>query len=145
MCRLFYWLLAVFLTNETVCGQLVWSLFYNSRNDTANKPSGRVDHALGYHQGQQKIILFGGRNGNGILGDTWIFNIQTSELRYTLLIMESSVFIFNVGNWRQISTNGAPAARFTIVGGVLGDNFYIATGEGEGKKFFNDIWRFDIK
>ena len=49
------------------------------------------------------------------------------------------------GNWTKLELTRSPQARFGFVSGVKDSNFYIATGEGLNRVFFNDIWRFDIK
>jgi hypothetical protein len=42
--------------------------------DTPTAPSPRADHAMALVTGSGVIVLFGGKNANGLLGDTWIYD-----------------------------------------------------------------------
>ncbi len=73
-----------------------------------------------------RIVMFGGTGDDGITADTWTFSLTTNM-------------------WNEISsTNTTPPARFSMVYGVSNRYFYIATGEGPNKVFYNDIWRFNL-
>jgi hypothetical protein len=54
-------------------------------------PSGRSGHAMAYNAARNKVILFGGYNGQAVLGDTW---------EYTA-----------AGGWRSVSLAVRPYAR----------------------------------
>lgn len=103
------------------CAPLKWSLINITTNTT---PPGRRDHALGYDDANNRLVLFGGRGGSGVFSDTWIFEFQNSS-------------------WRQINTSPSPEGRFSMVYGVSNGYFYISSGQ-QGSTLFSDLWRFDI-
>lgn len=90
---------------------------------------GRRDHACGYSAAYDSLVVFGGR-GAGLLRDTWIFDPAN-------------------GSWLDVSdASTAPPARFSLVSGVHAGHsdaaqLWVTTGEGEGRVFFNDAWRWD--
>jgi N-acetylneuraminic acid mutarotase len=56
-------------------------------------PSARTEHAMAFDAATQKVVLFGGRNANGALQDTWEYNTVTS-------------------GWTQRTPSFSPPARF---------------------------------
>ena len=102
------------------CAPLTWQQI----NTNSTLPEKRRDHAMGYDGIRNKLVVYGGRGGSGVFGDTWIFDL-------------------NNGTWRQISVSTSPPARFSMVYGLSNDMFYIASGQ-IGSTLFNDIWRFDL-
>ena len=46
-------------------------------------PSGRTSHAMAYDGGRKEIVLFGGVNPDGRLGDTWVFSCDLCEVDLT--------------------------------------------------------------
>ncbi|ESO95345.1 hypothetical protein LOTGIDRAFT_232041 [Lottia gigantea] len=104
-----------------VNGQLRWESIDRGIGDA---PSPRTRFGFGYDSIRDQIIVFGGNPGP--LKDTWIFDVSSGE-------------------WRLVLVTASPEARFGMVSGISGDFFYIATGEGENKRHFNDIWRFDLR
>jgi hypothetical protein len=94
-------------------------------------PTARYGHTMVYDSARKRIVLFGGRTGNGKqdLGDTWVFKD---------------------GDWTQIDTPNAPGAR------VLADAVYDplrdrvvlfggATITADNKTItpYHDTWEFD--
>ena len=53
-------------------------------------------------------------------------------------------FINDPGTWNDVSAATRPGARFSMVYGVVENFLYVTTGEGPGKVFYNDVWRYDI-
>ncbi|CAD5115323.1 unnamed protein product [Dimorphilus gyrociliatus] len=104
-----------------VQNQLIWQLVHKG---DGNSPSPRRDCGIGFIQSLKKIVLFGGRGGDGILGDTWIYHTTSKT-------------------WREIKTSG-PSRRFSFVSGVFGQLYCLTTGEGTSKVVFNDVWCFDL-
>jgi hypothetical protein len=51
-----------------------WSLISPAGGRT---PAGRFRHAFAYDSTNNVFLLYGGENGSGILGDTWVFNPTT--------------------------------------------------------------------
>ncbi|ESO97512.1 hypothetical protein LOTGIDRAFT_152603 [Lottia gigantea] len=112
----------VLFTVLVVCvrGQLEWERLHDGAGIA---PSARVSMGFGYDLASNKIIVFGG--GPGPMNDTWIYDVTS-------------------GIWKEVVVTNGPEARFSMVSGFSNGNFYISTGEGANKVFFNDIWRFDI-
>ncbi|KAK6191787.1 hypothetical protein SNE40_003381 [Patella caerulea] len=113
--------LIIVLLSKSVEGQLKWERLDRGIGDA---PSPRRDMGFGYDAVRDRLVLFGGKPGP--LQDTWIYE-------------------FSTGKWRMVTVSSRPPARFSMVSGVSGDFFYIATGEGKNKEFFSDIWRFDLR
>ncbi|XP_067654309.1 uncharacterized protein [Haliotis asinina] len=105
----------------SVASQLRWERIHSGASPSS--PSPRRDVAIGFHTATNQVIIFGGRPGP--LDDTWIFNVTE-------------------GKWREVVGRVRPGQRYTAVGGVSGDYFYLTTGEGRNKTFYNDIWRFHM-
>eukprot|EP00128_Syssomonas_multiformis_P015315 Colp12_sorted_trinity150504_noHs@8496 len=116
----------LFCLAEICLSQLLWSPIQTS---TSNEPPGRYDFAFGYDglSGRNRLVLFGGRNHGGALGDTWLFDLNTLT-------------------WQEVNTTPSPQPRFGTVYGVYttGNQFLVATGEGNSKAFFNDVWALDL-
>lgn len=95
---------------------------------TTNAPPARRDAALGYDLLGHRLILFGGRNETGALGDTWALDLAT-------------------GVWQPLITDTAvrPDARYSMVSGVetTHHQFLVTTGQAPGT-LFNDVWSFDL-
>ena len=94
-------------------------------------PSARRDGALGYLAEQNVLVLFGGRGTGGIVGDTWVFDITTKT-------------------WNKVSETLAddnttiPERRYSMVYGAWKESFYISTGEGSSRVFYDDVVRFNL-
>lgn len=43
----------------------------------ATRPSPRVQHRMAYHPASNRVVLYGGVDGNGLPGDTWLWDGQT--------------------------------------------------------------------
>ncbi len=86
-------------------------------------PGNRRDCALGYHDAEKRLFIFGGRTGAKIHNDTWYYDFDTKR-------------------WSMVNVTKAPGARFTMAFGVWNDHMFISTGEGPAKVFYDDVWRF---
>ncbi len=89
-------------------------------------PAPRWDHILVPDSAANRLILFGGRDGNGVsLGDTWVFDVVA-------------------GAWSQLPGEG-PTARFGMAAVVDDDGggIYLFGGQA-GETFYNDLWRYDL-
>lgn len=105
--------------------QLQWRKLASSSADNATL-SARRDVAIGYDVMDNRLFVFGGRGGGKILDDTWYFD-------------------FDDKNWTEVKNSvKKPQPRFTMAFGVYKRSMYIATGEGPGKVFYNDVWRFNF-
>ena len=54
------------------------------------------------------------------------------------------ISLYPTGRWREVS-GASPPPRFSSVSGVSSDAFYVTTGEGPNRGFYDDIWKFDLK
>lgn len=114
-----YKLLLCFLAPLLASGQLTWKKLSSSSG-----PEARRDCAIGYDRTTKRILIFGGRGNNGLLDDTWSFNLNTKT-------------------WAKENTKGNPGKRFSVVSGTWGNVFYVATGQ-RGSTFFNDLWKLNL-
>lgn len=62
-----------------------------------------------------------------------------------MIFFELVPFFLFAGSWRNVTKSTYPPARFGMVYGSSNEFFYIATGEGGNRNYFNDIWKFDIR
>ncbi|KAK3721850.1 hypothetical protein QZH41_008991, partial [Actinostola sp. cb2023] len=93
-------------------------------------PAGRRDAGIGYDASSNQVAIFGGKAGS-ILGDTWLFNI-------------TSMTWLKVADTKDKDGNVVPAKRFSMVYGSQNNYFYVSTGEGSARVFFDDVNRFDF-
>lgn len=95
---------------------------------TNSGPPARRDGAFVYDSLHHQLLLFGGRNQQGLLNDSWAFDLDSLS-------------------WQELVPAGAtrPPARFSMVAGFdpTHNRLLISTGEGENG-FFNDVWAFDL-
>ncbi|MBX3071376.1 MAG: hypothetical protein KF883_12805 [Thermomicrobiales bacterium] len=88
-------------------------------------PAARWDHHLAADAASQTLMVFGGRDDAGnALGDTWLFDLQTSA-------------------WKEVPGDG-PAARFGSAHASVASGGHLLFGGQAGSTFFNDTWRFDF-
>ena len=87
-------------------------------------PQAREDHTWTVDAAGVTAFLFGGRNGDTVLGDLWAYELATDT-------------------WSAVDTVGAPAPRFGHEAAwVDGIGLVIFAGQS-GPNFFNDLWVFD--
>lgn len=96
---------------------------------TGAAPKARSLALLSYFEAQDSLVLFGGDDEDGTsLGDTWLFDISSST-------------------WSEVATTGdAPAARFSLNGGVneAAGELIVFGGEGEDRAVFNDAFSLNL-
>src|SRR3989339_24266 len=97
--------------------------FYDITNLT--KPSSRKWHSITYNKLINKIVLFGGFDGNNALNDTWIYNPNTEQ-------------------WSKKTTINNPPVRYGHILVANGSNKVILFGGYDGNSFFNDTWEYDL-
>lgn len=98
-----------------------WSL----RNSGAASPPGRFDHAMAYDSARDRVVVFGGRNGNSSNhGDTW--ELQGSE-------------------WQQRNPQFSPAARMRtpLVYDSLRQVCVLFGGINDQNQYFTDTWLYN--
>lgn len=107
-------------TNAPVTKNFAWT-----KLDAQNAPPPRFDHALAFDSDKQQLILFGGRAGGKIFGDTWIFDAATHQ-------------------WREIKTPG-PSERFGFASVYDPQSKAVYLFGGQKSEFYNDTWKFDTQ
>ncbi len=90
-----------------------------------NAPPARYDHALAFDSDKQQLILFGGRAGGNIFGDTWIFDLKMNA-------------------WREVKTP-APSPRFGFASAYDPKTKAVYLFGGQKDAFYNDVWKFDTQ
>ncbi|MFW9995727.1 MAG: Kelch repeat-containing protein [Candidatus Odinarchaeota archaeon] len=106
---------------------------YNCTDDTwsemnpANKPGARWTHGMVYDSHNQKIILFGGYNGSGYLGDTWIYD-------------------FTGDFWTEMKPVNKPSVRHThtMVYDPDSQKVFLFGGNSRGERK-GDTWAYDYQ
>lgn len=81
----------------------------------ATAPSPRHGHAMTYHAGADRVVLFGGDSGEAWLDDTWIYDTDADA--WTRLDLEGSPR----RRARQVMTYDAGAGRVVLWGGSVRD------------------------
>jgi len=94
------------------------------RIDASNRPPARYDHTLTLDVANNKLILFGGRDGSKLFGDTWTYDLEASA-------------------WREVKTSTAPEARFGHAAAFDAKSRRVLVFGGQAGGFFNDVWAFD--
>lgn len=109
-------------------GEMAKALWLKVETTNAG-PAPRYEHAMQYNAATNQIFVFGGRDGTRIFDDVWALDMRTFS-------------------WQELAINSpaAPVARFSSVMMVdeAGENLYIATGQTQGGRNFNDVWRLDL-
>jgi N-acetylneuraminic acid mutarotase/uncharacterized membrane protein YozB (DUF420 family) len=103
---------------------------WERRNPVNDGPGPRYEHAMQHNPVTNELFVFGGRDGSQIYNDVWAFQVNTLT-------------------WRRLAANSpvAPPARYSTVMIIdnAGQNLYIATGQTQGGREFNDVWRLDLQ
>ncbi len=94
------------------------------RIGAANPPPARFDHILALDTANNKLVVFGGRDGSKTLGDTWVYDL-TANL------------------WREVKPATAPEARFGHAAAFDPRSRRVLIFAGQAGGFFNDVWAFD--
>ncbi len=97
---------------------------------TPRAPSPRANASMVYDNATNQIILFGGQNAEGALGDTWALNVLTMT-------------------WTQLQPNGSPSPRAAagMTYDYLDQYLVLFGGYNNGtgnasKRVYNDTWTF---
>ena len=89
----------------------------------STSPSARANMSMAYDTANNEIVLFGGQNSGGYLGDTWVFSQS--------------------GQWSQLSPSTAPSAR---AGAAMvydsEDGYMVLFGGHNSGGALSDTWKF---
>jgi hypothetical protein len=93
---------------------------------TGDRPAPREDHTWTFAGGTGEAYLFGGRDGQAVYEDLWVFDLEAAT-------------------WRQISPHGEwPRARFGHEAVWVPDRgLLVWAGQLDGSTFFDDLWLYD--
>jgi len=94
---------------------------------TSSGPAGRMDHAMAYHSGAGKIVLFGGYTDAGFNAETWVYDLASN----TWTNVTPSVG--PAGRVGHSIVYHPPSGRIILFGGYLQ-----ATGPTD------DTWAYDL-
>jgi hypothetical protein len=100
-----------------------WSLL----QPTGATPSARRDHVLVADASGQKVYLHGGRAGDSVLGDLWVYDVAANS-------------------WAQLAPSGeSPSVRFGHNGAFdsLNQRLLVFGGQA-GTTFYSDLWAYDV-
>ncbi|MEA3506023.1 MAG: kelch repeat-containing protein, partial [Elusimicrobiota bacterium] len=86
-------------------------------------PSPRRDHSAIY-LGNGQVLLFGGEDSSGRLGDTWIYDISSQ-------------------NWQYQAVSGPPRRRQAVLYYDSAAGAAILFGGRSGETYYNDFWIFE--
>ena len=92
----------------------------------SEQPSGRMQPGVAYDAGEKKIVLFGGDDLAGCLGDTWIYDCETKK-------------------WSEVKPKNPPPARACAGMVYVPDQRVIlmAGGYGTGWTTRTDVWAYE--
>lgn len=112
---------AVTRTDRAFAAEASWRLL------PGDGPAGRWDHTLGADDEAKRLILFGGRDGNGAsLSDTWLYDLSERA-------------------WHMIDSAG-PEPRFGhAIAMDQKSRRLLLFGGQSADTFFNDTWLFDFE
>jgi hypothetical protein len=91
-------------------------------------PPARKHHSASYDPVRHRMLVFGGRSSEGVLGDTWSLDLATRR-------------------WTRIEADAQPSARFgaTAVYDAPRRRMVLFSGETAQFSFLNDVWALDLE
>lgn len=107
-----------------------WSSGWSQVNTFNAAPSARFAHAMATDTATNKVILFGGRDASGVLGDTWMLDLNTLQS----------------AGWKKLSPSTTPRPRFGHAMSYDTARQRIVLTGGEGAvpgTAFGDTWEWD--
>ena len=95
------------------------------RIDVGGSPPVRFDHTATLDTVNNKLVVFGGRDGSKDLGDTWVYDLESNS-------------------WNEVKGTTAPEARFGHAAAFDAESKRVLIFAGQaGVSFLNDVWAFD--
>lgn len=103
------------------------SLAWHEINPSGTLPSTRMDGGAAYDATNNRMIIFGGRPGNGFTSEVWALDLESGS-----------------EHWTKLSPSGSgPSARAGFAYAQGGDKLYVSCG-WDGDYYFNDLYVLDI-
>ncbi len=105
-----------------------WS--FNSSSDTwaqlnpSTKPTGRYKHAMAFDSYNNIVVMFGGQDNTGILGDTWVYNYTTNT-------------------WTNMNPGTSPSARVSHGMVYDSDARAVILFGGDASGYNNETWIYN--
>jgi hypothetical protein len=91
-------------------------------------PAARKHHVAIYDPVGHRMVVFGGRNSDGVLDDTWSLDLSTRR-------------------WSRVAGETRPSARFgaTAIYDAPRRRLVLFSGETAQFSFLNDVWALDLE
>jgi hypothetical protein len=91
-------------------------------------PSARADHAIATVWGDDRVVMFGGRNGTGQFDDTWVYDLGDNQ-------------------WSLMSPGVHPPARYghTLTTFAMVAKALLFGGRGDSPDAYCDTWTYDLR
>jgi N-acetylneuraminic acid mutarotase len=118
-------------TNNHWFSNEIWAYNYDrnewSELNGSNRPEPRYRHTMTYDTFGQQALLFGGSNGDSVLGDTWIYDYPQNQ-------------------WTKILSEVSPSARDTasMIFDPIIEKVILFGGLDSNGYPLNDTWYFDF-
>ncbi len=110
----------------------VWELSSSRwRQIGSGGPSARYGHAMATDETTNELLLFGGRDSNGVSGETWRLNLAATGTTAT---------------WQKLSPPSSPLPRFghSMTWDPVRRRIVLTGGEGaSSSQSFGDTWEWD--
>jgi N-acetylneuraminic acid mutarotase/fibronectin type 3 domain-containing protein len=92
----------------------------------STRPSARGRHAMAYDARSDRVILFGGTDAGGVLGDTWAYDP-------------------NANTWTNLNPSTRPSARYRHAMAYDSQSDRIIVFGGTDVSPFDDTWSYDFE
>ncbi len=126
-----------------------WHLGSRAQTVQGEVPSQRKSFAMAYNYINDRIIVFGGINGNGVLGDTYegtpVFGEEDEELPLGTTPSENSdLRKVRLVYWNKVPVTPAPAPRWghSVCYDDVNNRVLIFGGFDKDNRPLNDLWAY---
>jgi len=102
---------------------------WSSLTPSGSTPGARCDQAAIYDPVRDRMLLFGGRGGSGLLNEVWALSLGDSP------------------SWNELVPSGqAPGGRFdhTAIYDPVRDRMLVFGGSADDPPFLNDVWELAL-
>ena len=113
--------------DDKTCSNDIW-MYHGSRwilLEATNKPPGRFGCTMDPFFNNEKLVIFGGQNGDTCLNDLYIFDTKTL-------------------NWEKIEVENPPSPRAGHASAAAENQLVIFGGRNNNNTYFNDLYEYDF-